>query len=97
MSLANAPDRTMPPHPSARPWWKEFYVWLVIAGPLAAVIACVVTAFYILKGPDALVSEDYYREGIALSRDVKTAPPPMQPAQTGRNHSATGGQKNAAP
>lgn len=81
--------------PVARPWWKEFYVWMVIAGPLSAVIACAITAVYILRGPDALVSEDYYREGIALSQQVKTAPAPMQPAQTGRNHSATGGQKNA--
>ena len=81
--------------PVARPWWKEFYVWMVIAGPLSAVIACAITAVYILRGPDALVSENYYREGIALSQQVKTAPAPMQPAQTGRNHSATGGQKNA--
>ena len=81
--------------PVTRPWWKEFYVWMVIAGPLSAVIACAITAVYILRGPDALVSENYYREGIALSQQVKTAPAPMQPAQTGRNHSATGGQKNA--
>jgi uncharacterized protein len=97
MSIANAPDRPGRPEPLARPWWKEFYVWLVIAGPLSAVVACVITAFYILQGPDALVSEDYYREGIELSRELKTAQPPMQPAQTGRNHSATGGKKNGAP
>ena len=58
---------------------------------------CAVTAFFILQGPDALVSEDYYREGIALGLEVKTAQPPMQPAQTGRNHSATGGKLNGAP
>jgi uncharacterized protein len=81
----------------SRPWWKEFYVWMVIAGPLSAVIACAITAVYILRGPDALVSEDYYREGIALGAAVKKAEPPMQPAQTGRNHSATGGRKDAVP
>jgi uncharacterized protein len=97
MSIANAPNRPVLTEPVARPWWKEFYVWLVIAGPLSAVVACVITAFYILQGPDALVSEDYYREGIELSREVKIASPPMQPAQTGRNHSATGGKKNGAP
>jgi uncharacterized protein len=97
MSIANAPDPSTLREPAARPWWKEFYVWLVIAGPLSAVVACVITAFYILQGPDALVSEDYYREGIALSREVKTAQPPMQPAQTGRNHSATRGKTNGAP
>ena len=97
MSIANAPDQPIPHEPVVRPWWKEFYVWMVIAGPLSAVIACVITAVYILQGPDALVSEEYYREGIALSREVKTAQPQMQPAQTGRNHSATGGKLNGAP
>jgi len=97
MTIANAPDQAIPRESAARPWWKEFYVWMVIAGPLSAVIACVITAVYILQGPDALVSEDYYREGIALSREVKTAQPPMQPAHTGRNHSATGGKLNGAP
>lgn len=79
---------------TARPWWKEPYVWLVIAGPLSAVLACVVTAAYIMQGPDALVSDDAYREGVAISLQVQTAQPPMQPALTGRNHSATGGKRH---
>ena len=97
MSITNAPDQPIPHQAAARPWWKEFYVWMVIAGPVSVVIACAVTAFYILQGPDALVSENYYREGIALGLEVKTAQPPMQPAQTGRNHSATGGRLNGLP
>jgi len=97
MPFVDCPDRPTPSESDARPWWKEFYVWLVIAGPVSAVIACIATAFYILQGPDALVSEDYYREGIALSLEVKTAQPPMQPAQTGRNHSATGGKNHDVP
>lgn len=79
-----------------RPWWKEPYVWMVIAGPLSAVFACLVTAFYILQGPDAVVPEASYPEGAKISKQVKTAAPPMQPAAIGRNHSATGGATNAA-
>ncbi len=75
-----------------RPWWKEPYVWMVIAGPVSAVLACLVTAVYILQGPDAVVPESQYPQGLAISREVETAQPPMQPAQQGRNHSATGGQ-----
>jgi hypothetical protein len=78
--------------PVVRPWWKEPYVWMVIAGPVSAVFACAITAVYILQGPDAVVSENYYREGIELGKQVQTAQPPMQPAQMGRNHSATGGR-----
>lgn len=95
----NLDSETPPLPPPQRPWWKEFYVWMVIAGPVSAVLACAVSAIYILRGPDALVSDDYYREGIALGKQVKAAQPPMQPAQTGRNHSATGGRAvpNAKP
>lgn len=97
MQPEQMPSPVTPALPAQRPWWKEFYVWMVIAGPVSAVLACVVSAIYILRGPDALVSDDYYREGIALGKKVETAQPPMQPAQTGRNHSATGGRLNAKP
>ncbi len=85
-------DNTSPPQ--IKPWWKEPYVWMVIAGPVSAVVACIITAFYIMLGPDAVVSEDRYSEGLAIHEQVNTAQPPMQPAKTGRNHSATGGKKN---
>ena len=73
-----------------RPWWKEPYVWMVIAGPASAVLACLVTAVYILQGPDAIVPESHYTEGQVISQQIKTARQPMQPALQGRNHSATG-------
>ena len=97
MSLDPKAFPSQPESLPQRPWWKEFYVWMVIAGPVSAVLACAVSAVYILRGPDALVSDDYYREGIELGKQVKTAQPPMQPAQTGRNHSATGGRVDAKP
>lgn len=78
-----------------RPWWKEPYVWMVIAGPLSAVIACAITAVYVLRGPDAVVSEEQYREGVAILREVQAASAQMQPAHTARNHSATGGIADA--
>lgn len=80
-----------------RPWYREFYVWMVIAGPLSAVVACAVTAVFILQGPDAVVSANYYMEGLALAKEAATAPPAMQPAKTGRNHSATGGLGHVKP
>jgi hypothetical protein len=70
---------------------------MVISGPLSAVVACLVTAFYIMRGPDAVVPENRYPAGIEINNQVKTAQPPMQPAQVGRNHSATGGKNNVQP
>jgi hypothetical protein len=81
----------------SQPWWTYPYVWMVIAGPLSAVVACIVTGFYIFSGPDAVVLDENYREGIVISREIKVAQPPMQPAHTARNHSATGGKSDAKP
>jgi uncharacterized protein len=83
--------------PQMKPWWKEPYVWMVIAGPVSAVVACMITAFYIMLGPDAVVSKERYSEGQAINNEVDNAQPPMQPAKIGRNHSATGGKKNEQP
>lgn len=90
-------SQTTPPHDGQRPWWKEPYVWMVIAGPMSAVVACIITAVYILQGPDRLVPEDHFAKGRLMSHELKTALPPMQAANTGRNHSATGGQRDAKP
>lgn len=88
----------MNPSPSPeRPWWKEPYVWMVIGGPLSAVIACGVTAVYILQGPDRLVPEDHFQQSQAMRREIQQAGNPLQPAQVVRNHSATGGPKHAQP
>ena len=83
--------------PVERPWFKEFYVWMVISGPVSVVLACAVTAVFIFQGPDAVVSEDYYKEGLALAKEIDVAKPAMQPAKTGRNHSATGGRNHDKP
>jgi uncharacterized protein len=82
-----------PSAPALRPWWKEPYVWMVIGGPMSAVIACAITAVYILQGPDAVVPELRYREGQLIKKQIDAASPPLQPAQMGRNHSATGGRQ----
>ncbi len=79
-----------------RPWWKEGYLWLVISGPVGVMLACAITAFYILQGPDAVVPEDHYRESLEIKRQLEAAQAEMQPALVGRNHSATGGKKDDA-
>ncbi len=83
-----------PAGPDIRPWYKEFYVWMVISGPVSVVIACIITAYFIMSGPDAIRSEEDYQVGRQISAEVEQAAPAMQPAKTGRNHSATGGEKN---
>ena len=80
---------------SSRPWWKEPYLWLVVGLPLSAVLACVVTAVYIWRGPDPVVMQD--RLARAMAQEISRAQPASQPALVGRNHSATGGAQHVRP
>lgn len=86
-----------PPAAQARPWWKEPYVWMVIAGPASAVLACVVTAVYIFQGPDRLVSEEQFSQSRSMQQEIRQAGSERQPALVGRNHSATGGPRHVQP
>lgn len=83
----------------SRPWWREPYLWLVLGLPLAAVLACAVSAFYILQGPEAVLVQDLRLQdkAQALAREIGQASAASQPALIGRNHSATGGAQHARP
>lgn len=71
------------------PWWKHGHVWLLIAGPVAVVVAGVVTFVLALGTPDPLVAEDYYRRGLEINKTLAARDKANLPALQGRNHAAT--------
>ena len=56
------------------PWWRVSMVWLVIAGPLAVVLAGVLTAVLAVTGADSVVGAEPEAT--------------MTPAIQARNHAA---------
>ncbi|WP_394787603.1 FixH family protein [Rhodoferax sp.] len=81
------PARTRP-HEDTRPWWTYGYLWLVISGPLAVVVAALVSGWIAIRQQDPVLSQDYYRQGLEINKTL--APQgPMAPAEQGRNHAAT--------
>jgi len=70
------------------PWWTHGHVWLLISGPAAVVIAALLTAWIAVSRPDPVISEDYYRQGIEINRQLARERA-MVPALQGRNHAAT--------
>lgn len=76
--------------PSSPPWWKFGYVWLVISGPAAVVVASIVTVWLTLVSPETLVAEDYYRQGIDINKTLAAKRAgALAPAMQARNHAAT--------
>lgn len=43
------------PKPLPRAWWREPMMWLVVGGPLAVVVAAIVTAVIAIRGADPVL------------------------------------------
>lgn len=56
------------PVTGARPWYREPWPWLLMAGPAVVIAASFVTLALALRGGDALVADDYYQQGLAINR-----------------------------
>lgn len=62
----------LPASPAApsRPWYREPWPWLLMAGPGTVVVAGVITAWIAFSGADGLVADDYYKQGLAINRTI---------------------------
>lgn len=56
---------------AARPWYREPWPWILMAGPAAAVIAGSVTAWLAVASDDGLVADDYYKRGLAINQELR--------------------------
>jgi hypothetical protein len=54
----------------ARPWYREPWPWILAAGPLIVVIAGIYTAWLAVQSNDGLVTDDYYRKGLAANQTI---------------------------
>jgi hypothetical protein len=57
------------PAEDARPWFREPMVWLVIALPALTVIGALFTVVTAFATRDAVVVDEYRKEGLAINRD----------------------------
>lgn len=52
------------------PWYRQFWPWFLIALPGAVVIAGFVTLYIANRHADDLVVDEYYKEGLAINRQL---------------------------
>lgn len=55
---------------SIKPWYREPWPWILMSGPAAAILAGFVTLGYAIRYQDALVTDDYYKQGLAINRTL---------------------------
>ncbi len=58
------------PAQARKPWYREPWPWLLMAGPAIVVVAGVTTAVIAFRGADGLVADDYYKQGLGINRDI---------------------------
>jgi hypothetical protein len=51
-----------------RPWYQQGWPWLLIALPASAVVGGILTIIIAVHSPNALVVDDYYKEGLAINQ-----------------------------
>ncbi len=54
----------------AKPWYREPWPWILAIGPALVVVAGIVTAVIAYKTNDGLVTEDYYKKGLAVNQTI---------------------------
>ncbi len=69
------------PDPQQQPWWRFGMLWLVVGGPLAVVVASLVTAAIAVSGAEEVLTRP------ASSLNANEAH--LLPAVQARNHAAT--------
>jgi hypothetical protein len=55
---------------SRRPWYREPWPWILMAGPLAVVLAGIVTVWLAVATEDGVVADDYYKRGLAINQTI---------------------------
>ena len=53
------------------PWYKQFWPWFLIGLPASVVVAGFITLYIANKYADDLVTDDYYKNGLAINRQLE--------------------------
>ncbi len=49
-------------------WYKEPWPWILMTGPLIVIVAGIATAWLAVVSSDGLVTDDYYKQGLAVNQ-----------------------------
>jgi hypothetical protein len=55
---------------ASKPWYREPWPWLLMAGPAAVVLAGIATTVLAVTSFDGLVADDYYKQGLGINRVI---------------------------
>lgn len=59
------------PIEDSKPWYRQFWPWFLILLPASVVVASLFTLYIANEGSDDLVVDDYYKNGLAINRQLE--------------------------
>lgn len=59
------------PGQDTQPWYRQFWPWFLIALPASVVVAALTTVYIANRGSDDLVVDEYYKDGLAINRQLE--------------------------
>ena len=59
--------------PAQQPWYREPWPWILMAGPVAVIVAGAVTGWLALRSYDGLIADDYYKQGLQVNQVLARA------------------------
>ncbi|MGP1614652.1 MAG: FixH family protein [Pollutimonas bauzanensis] len=79
MSQAEMKDGQEPE--GGKPWWREPWPWILMAGPAAAVIGCIITIVLAVQNfGDQAITDGGVKHGLVVSKPA-AAPAPAPAAR----------------
>ena len=59
------------PGGDTEPWYRQFWPWFLILLPASVVVASLYMVYIASRGADDLVVDDYYKNGLAINRQLE--------------------------
>src|SRR5690606_30683469 len=56
-----------------KPWYREPWPWILMAGPAIVIVAGIITAWIAYTRGDPVISDDYYRKGLAAAQTLASS------------------------
>jgi hypothetical protein len=71
MNKENSMPIALPSAQPVRPWYTHRWPWFLMIGPVVVLIGGSVALTLALTRPDAMVVDDYYKQGKAINQDLR--------------------------
>lgn len=76
MTQFQASDNPKQDPQGSKPWWREPWPWILMAGPAAAIIGCAITIVLALQNfGDQEITDGGVKRGLVVTKPAVVAPP----------------------